>query len=763
MTRLRARLLHTPSSDAPDREVSSADWLWLMDAIHQLHQRPFDAASALRASPPPFACRLLPDACEPLGLTLRSVALGSRGFAGLTFPLIAFLKADLSDTDPRGAGVSTTNVTSAEARKAEASVDLPADPPEALPHESPPQFSPPQCSPPRESSRASPVLIVRGDADRVLYFRPGCSTPEMAPASDLLDLLEPAAFLVRTPPANSAAEGDFEDAPRAFGYRWFVPEIVRYRRLWLEVLAASFMIHAAGLAVPLITQLVLDKVVTHRAGATLMAAGVALVLFAVFSVTMSWARQYLVTHTGTRIDAVLGAQVFGRLLRLPLAWFESRTTGTVAARLHGIETIREFLCGAAVSLLLDLPFVLIFLAVMFWYSWQLSLLAVGVLITIVILSVAVAPLLRQRADRHFLAAAQTQAVVTEHVAGVATIKALQAEARVVRRFEDAFASSLQTGFETRQMSNTFGAAVSVLEHVMTIGVLIVGATFVMEHPGFTVGMLVAFQMFASRLSQPVMRLSGLWQEAQQAAVAVRRLRDLMDCPTEPYSHEIRRDRPTTARVVVRDLGFRYGVNRPWLFRNLSFSLTAGNLVVVTGPSGCGKSTLAGLLLGFRRAEEGAILIDGKDSRVLSANELRACFGMVPQEPVLFSGSVLDNLLHADPGATFDDVVEACRAAEIHEFVEALPEGYRSRIGERGTGLSGGQKQRLAIAQALLKRAPVLVFDEATSALDLDTAAQLARTINRLRPHVAVLFIAHQVPPELEVTSTIRLDRVGDAP
>jgi subfamily B ATP-binding cassette protein HlyB/CyaB len=372
-------------------------------------------------------------------------------------------------------------------------------------------------------------------------------------------------------------------------------------------------------------------------------------------------------------------------------------------------------------------------------------------------------LLRQRADRHFLAAAQTQAVITEHVAGVATIKALQAEARVVRRFEDAFASSLQTGFETRQMSNTFGATVSVLEHVMTIGVLIVGATFVMEQPGFTVGMLVAFQMFASRLSQPVMRLAGLWQEAQQAAVAVRRLRDLMDCPTEPYSHEVRRDRSTTAGLVVRDLGFRYGVNRPWLFRGLSFTLAPGNLVLITGPSGCGKSTLAGLLLGFRRAEEGAILIDGKDSRVLSANELRACFGMVPQEPVLFSGSVLDNLLHADPGATFDDVVEACRAAEIHECIEALPDGYRSRIGERGTGLSGGQKQRLAIAQALLKRAPVLVFDEATSALDLDTAAQLAATINRLRPHVAVLFVAHQVPPGLEVTSTIRLDRVGGAP
>jgi ATP-binding cassette, subfamily B, bacterial HlyB/CyaB len=801
MSRLPARFLPVRSPALPEGAVSRADWLWLMDAIHQLHQRVFEPAAALRASPPPFPCRLLPDACEPLGLTLRFIAFGRKGFAGLTFPVVGFLKRDSGDADepdrpagpnadgdpdnargptlppdmareesvaslpealhdsaPRGVG-GTDGSAREPSGQGHSAQEIPLH---GIPLQEPSTREVPLTQGPLvDSHGVCPVLIIRGNADRVLFFRPGCATPEVSPASDLLDRLEPAGFLVRPREGAGDAGADFEEIPRPFGYRWFVPEIVRYRRLWIEVLVASCMIQLAGLAVPLVTQLVLDKVVTQRASATLTAAAVALALFAVFSVTMSWTRQYLVSHTGTRIDAVLGAQVFGRLLRLPLAWFEARTTGTIAARLHGIETIREFLCGAAVTLLLDLPFVVIFLAVMFWYSWQLSMLALGVLIAIVLMSLVVAPMLRQRADRHFLAAAQTQAVVTEHVAGVATIKVLQAEARVVRRFEDAFASSLQTGFETRQLSNTFGAVVSALEHVMTIGVLVVGATLVMEHPGFTVGMLVAFQMFASRLSQPVLRLAGLWQEAQQAAVAVRRLRDLMDCPTEPYSHEVRRDRTTTASVVVTDLGFRYGTHRPWLFRRLSFCLAPGNLVVVTGPSGCGKSTLAGLLLGFRRAEEGAILVDGKDTRVLSANELRACFGIVPQDPVLFSGSVLDNLMHADPGATFEDVVEACRAAEIHEVVEALPEGYRTRIGERGTGLSGGQKQRLAIAQALLKRAPVLVFDEATSALDRETAAQLARTINRLKPHVAVLFIAHQVPPGLDVTSTIRLDRAGD--
>jgi len=736
MNGLQARLRQVRSPQVIDGAIATDDWLWVLAATFQLIQRPFEAGLALRGSPPPHRCRSLPDVCEPLGLGMRAVSLQGRGIAGLPFPLIAFLTPIDQSVPPPGGAM---------AEPAEPVADLPAGHPRS-----------------DNLVAVRPVLVVRGDADRVLFFRAGCTTPEVAPVQDLLRVLEPVCFLVQGRPTPTDTTGDFDAPTKTFGYRWFVPEILRHRRVWSEVLVASLLIQMAGLAVPLFTQLVLDKVVAHRASSTLIAAAIGLALFSAFSVGMTWARQYLVIHTGTRIDAVLGSHVFGHLLRLPLAWFESRTTGTVAARLHGVETIREFLCGAAVALLLDLPFVIVYLVVMLWYSWQLSVVAIGVLLAIVLASLGVAPLLRIRADRQFLASAQLQAVVTEHVAGIATLKTLQAEARVARRFEDTFAASLEAGFGTRRLSNTFGATVSSLEQVMTVGVLVVGATLVMEQPGFTVGMLVAFQMFASRLSQPVMRLAGLWQEAQQAAVAVRRLRDLMDCPQEPYSVDLRRERPRDVRIVIDDLGFRYKAVLPWVLRHVALSITRGELVLVTGASGCGKSTLAGLLLGFRRHEEGSIQIDGVDSRNLSANELRAYFGVVSQDPVLFSGTVLDNLLHADPGATFDDVIEACRAAEIHQFIQSLPDGYGSRVGERGTGLSGGQKQRLAIAQALLKRAPVLLFDEATSALDADTAAHFATTINRLRPHVAVLFIAHQVPPGLEVTRTLRLGVREDA-
>ncbi len=243
----------------------------------------------------------------------------------------------------------------------------------------------------------------------------------------------------------------------------------------------------------------------------------------------------------------------------------------------------------------------------------------------------------------------------------------------------------------------------------------------MHNPGFTIGMLVAFQMFASRLSQPLMRLVGLWQEFQQTNVAVKRLADILDMPTEPLTLGQRRTPRGAVGIEVRDLGFRYSERHPWLYHHLDLSIRPGQLVVLSGGSGCGKSTLAKLLMNFRLPEEGRILIDGHDTRNLAANELRAAFGVVPQETVLFSGTIHDNLIMANPHANFDDVIAACHAAGIHETIEQLPQGYQTSIGEQGVGLSGGQRQRIAIARALLKQPRILIFDEAASNLDPDTA------------------------------------------
>ena len=281
----------------------------------------------------------------------------------------------------------------------------------------------------------------------------------------------------------------------------------------------------------------------------------------------------------------------------------------------------------------------------------------------------------------------------------------------------------------------------------------------MHNANFTIGMLVAFQMFSGRLSQPVMRLVGLWQEFQQADIAVKRLGDVMNAPAEPMTLIPTRANVNQAtNITVDGLGFKYGDDLPWLYQNLSFNIQAGHCVLVMGPSGCGKSTLAKLLLGFYRPQQGNIKLNGQDISYLAANELRNHFGVVPQETTLFAGTIYDNLILANPHASFEQIIQACQLAEIHTTIEKLPQGYQTVVGEHGTGLSGGQKQRIAIARALLKQPKVLIFDEAVSNLDQQTAEQFAQTVNKLKGKVTILFITHQLPKGLQVDEAVILGK-----
>ena len=282
----------------------------------------------------------------------------------------------------------------------------------------------------------------------------------------------------------------------------------------------------------------------------------------------------------------------------------------------------------------------------------------------------------------------------------------------------------------------------------------------MHSAEFTIGMLIAFQMFAGRVSQPMLRLVGLWQQFQQARLSVDRLGDLMNAPIEPYSLSPKRLQSGGGSIELENLAFRYSEKLPFLYQNLNATLKAGQTIAIMGPSGSGKSTLAKMLQGFYQPSEGRIRIDGVDIGNLSANELRSHFGVVPQETTLFSGTILDNLQMANPMASFEQIVTACKMAEVNSVIEALPEGYQTEIGERGAGLSGGQRQRIAIARALLKRPKILVFDEATSALDAPTAEQFAKTINALRGKVTMLFITHGLPRALKVDALFQLTASG---
>lgn len=499
----------------------------------------------------------------------------------------------------------------------------------------------------------------------------------------------------------------------------------------------------------------------HRTESTLIVIAIGMAVFMFFSAMLTWVRQYLVLHTGNRVDAVLASAVFDHLFKLPPRYFEKRPTGVIAARLHGVETIREFIASAAVTLILDLPFLLIFVGIMFWYSVTLTLIALGILAIVAIISAVVAPLFQAQLNHQFLLGARNQAFVTEYIAGVETVKSLQMEPQLKNRYSDYLADYLSASFKTRQLSNTYNTAATTLEQFMTLSILVVGAYTVMTTPEFTIGMLVAFQMFASKLSQPMMRLVGLWQQFQQASLSVKRLGDVMNAPAEPYSVLPARLREGKGSIEIEGLAFRHNEQLPYLYRNFDLTVTPGHTMAIMGPSGSGKSTLAKLLQGFYQPSDGSIRIDGTDIQNLSANELRHYFGVVPQETVLFSGTIYDNLQVANSHATFEQIVHACKLAEINDTIEKLPNGYQTEIGERGSGLSGGQRQRLAIARALLKRPKILIFDEATSALDAQTSEHFAATINQLRGKVTMIFITHALPKSLQVDEVVRIG--GDKP
>lgn len=708
---------HQPARAGQPIDIDEA--IWLLQTLSNLFRTPFDPELARRQLAPPLTPAMLADAVQQLGLQARFADWpGNGGLSRLPLPAVVLMPTDAAATD--------------------------------------------NDHKPEHQARV-PAIIVQSDGTQLALLRPDQDTPRIVSLETARDRSDgPLLLISRVDAAPDQEEDEPGDATaqRPFGFSWFIPEILRHRSLWRDVLLASLSIQLVGLATPLFTQVIIDKVIAHHSQSTLAVLGVAMLIFMLFTAGMSWLRQYLIVHTGSRIDAVLGAKVMRHLLHLPMPFFEQRPTGTLVARLQGIETLREFVSGAAIGLLLDLPFLLILLAVMFSYSVPLTLVALGIVALIVLASVVMVPVFRRRLDRQFLLGARNQAFLTEHIAGMATVKSLQMEPELERRYGDYLGQYLSAGVATRQSANGYQVTASALEQSLTLAILIIGAWTLMSGPGFTIGMLVAFQMFASRLSQPLMRLVGLWQEFQQASVAARRLADVLDMPTEPVSLARRHSATGAGRIELQNLGFRYSRNHPWLYRHLNLTLQPGQLTVLSGPSGSGKSTLAKLLLGFRLPGEGRILLDGHDTRNLAANELRAAFGVVPQETVLFSGSVYDNLLRANPHATREEIEEACRLAEIHAAIEHLPQGYQTPVGEQGIALSGGQRQRIAIARALLKRPRILIFDEATSSLDPDTAAQLACTINRFRGRVTILFIAHQVPQGLEIDEHIDLEQLA---
>lgn len=730
MNRVAAQRVWKDSPAVNNEALTRDDIIWALGSLSALNSRAFDADLLARElQSPPLRIDALVRGARSLGFRIKQRACTGQALRRCALPcLIMLWETAAQELDEQADSAAPPERTSAGHG---------------------------------DAPRVRLAIVVKcSDAD-VLLFRAGTNRPVTLAWQELEQQFSGVVFNVALAVAALKDPDGASGSGRPFGFRWFVPELLKHKTVWRDVLIASLLIQILALTTPLFTQVVIDKVLTDQTQSTLVVIAIGMGIFVIFTGILSWLRQYLVLHTGNRVDAVLGSAVFEHILKLPTRYFEARPTGVITARLRGVENIREFVASAAVTLVLDLPFLLVFVAIMLAYSVMLTMIALGLVGVIIALSAVVAPIFRSQLNEQFLLGARNQALATEYIAGLETVKSLQMEPQVRARYNDYLAEYLRSGFSVRQIANTYNVFANGLEQTLGVLVLVMGATLVMRGGDFTIGMLVAFQMFASRVSEPLLRLVGLWQQFQQATLSIDRLGDIMNAPPEPYSLVPRRTRGGRGLIEMEDLGFKYGESLPWLFRNFNLRLDPGKVIAVMGPSGCGKSTLAKLLQGLYRTTEGRIKLDGHDIGYLAANELRLNFGVVPQETVLFSGSVYDNLLTANPHATFEQIVEACRIAEIHEAIETLPEGYQTEIGERGVGLSGGQRQRIAIARALLKRPRILIFDEATSSLDLPTAEHFCATVNQLKGRVTILFIAHAVPRTLQVDEIVRMG--GPAP
>jgi ATP-binding cassette, subfamily B, bacterial HlyB/CyaB len=530
---------------------------------------------------------------------------------------------------------------------------------------------------------------------------------------------------------------------RHFDITWFLGAIIKYRNLLTEVLAASFFLQLLALASPLIFQVVIDKVLVHRSNSTLDVLMFAFVAIAIFEATLGGMRAYVFSHTTNRIDVELGARLFRHLLALPIAYFQARRVGDSVARVRELENIRTFLTGSALTLTIDLFFTFIFLALMFVYSSLLTWIIIGSLPFYVAVSVVTTPIFRHRLDDKFKRGAENQAFLVENVTGIETLKSMAVEPQMQRRWEEQLAGYVTASLRVTNLGNVASQAVQLVSKLATAATLYVGAKLVIDG-ALSVGELVAFNMLAGRVSQPVLRLAQVWQDFQQARVSVARLGDILNTPAE-QTYTSRSSLPAVAGAIKFDhVTFRYRPDGPEILHDVSFDIAPGQIVGIVGQSGSGKSTIAKLVQRLYVPETGKLIVDGIDLASVDPTWLRRQIGVVLQENVLFNASVRDNIALSDSAMPIERVIAAAKLAGAHDFILQLSEGYDTIVGERGCSLSGGQRQRVAIARALVNNPRILIFDEATSALDYESEQIIQDNMRQIVEGRTALIIAHRL-------------------
>jgi subfamily B ATP-binding cassette protein HlyB/CyaB len=595
------------------------------------------------------------------------------------------------------------------------------------------------------------VVLLQVSATKTLLFRPGEERPQTISRADFEALFEGTLVLLTTREHVAGAK-------RAFDVSWFIPALVRYRHILRDVLVASFFLQLLALVSPLFFQIVIDKVLVHKGLTTLEILALGLFVVFTFDVLIGGLRTYLFAHTTSRVDAELGSKLFSHLTQLPLAYFQARRVGDSVARVRELETIREFLTSSALTVVIDLFFAVVFLGVMYLYSPYLLLVVLITLPLYAAIVYLVAPALRRKLDEKFARGAENQSFLVESITGVETLKAMAVEPQMQARWERQLAGYVKSGFQAAMLANWGRQAIELVQKLSTVALLYFGAKFVIDG-SLTVGELVAFNMLASNAAGPILRLAQLAQDFQQARIAVDRLGDILNAPTEPQASATRASLPELRGNVRLDhVTFRYRSDGREVLSDIDLDIQPGEVIGVVGPSGSGKSTLAKLVQRLHTPERGRVLVDGVDLALVDPAWLRRQVGVVLQENILFNRTVRENIALADPAMPMQQVVAAATLAGAHEFILELPEAYDTHVDERGSNFSGGQRQRIAIARALAIDPRILIFDEATSALDAESEEIIQRNLKVMAAGRTLVIIAHRLSAVRHADRIITLER-----
>ncbi|MEM8777703.1 MAG: peptidase domain-containing ABC transporter [Cyanobacteria bacterium P01_G01_bin.49] len=572
--------------------------------------------------------------------------------------------------------------------------------------------------------------VVLGVPEQGILHRP------LADVQEIWDDESEREVLLLQPPRNTPRE--------KFDLRWFFPSLIRYRRVLTEVLIASFFVQLFALANPLMIQVIIDKVIVQNSEATLQVLGVFLLIVAIFEASLTALRTYLFTDTTNRIDMSLGSEIIDHLLRLPLRYFEKRPVGEIATRINELERVRQFLTGTALTVVLDAIFSVIYLAVMVFYSPLLTLVSLSIIPLFIGLTLIVSPTIRRqlrfKAKRH----AATQSHLVEVLSGIQTVKAQNIENQVREQWQDHYARYVTTGFRTVITSNLANAGSQFLNKVSGLLVIWVGAYLVLEGE-LSLGQLIAFRIIAGYVTSPILRLTQLWQNFQETALSLSRLADIADTPQE--AERDRRNIPMPliqGTVKYQEVSFRFKSYGVWQLQGINLEFAPGTFAAIIGSSGAGKSTLTKLLSRLYEPESGCIYIDGYDIGKVEIYSLRRQIGVVLQDSLLFEGTIWDNIALTNPEASSAEIIKAAEVAAAHEFIMTLPNGYDTKVGERGAALSGGQRQRIAIARTVLQKPRILVLDEATSALDYETEQKVFVNLTHAFGDRTVFFVTHRL-------------------